>query len=69
MLEKANTRIGLLLTVYMNLRKHAGNAFQQTLEPTERYPVPGLHSYKDMVMSLDEIEGVSDIARDHPIKP
>ncbi len=69
LLEKANSRIGLLLTAYKNMREQARGAFKVIIEPTEERPVPGLYSYSGLVICQDEINKISDIARDHPIQP
>ncbi|WP_274080449.1 hypothetical protein [Pseudomonas kurunegalensis] len=68
LLEKANSRIGFLLTMHVRLREHAGNAFQHNTEPNERQPIPGLHSYRGLIMSVDELDMISAIASDHPIQ-
>ncbi|WP_409279944.1 hypothetical protein [Pseudomonas sp. KCJK8751] len=69
LLEKANSRIGLLLTAYKNMRENARGVFKVISEPTEERPVPGLYSYSGLVICQDEIDKISDIARDHPIQP
>lgn len=69
LLEEANSRIGLLLTAYKNMREQARGAFIVSSERTEKRPVPGLYSYLGLVISQDEIDKISDIARDHPLKP
>lgn len=69
LLEKANFRIGVLLAVYKNMREGARGVFKSVTEVSEKNPVPGLYAYTGLVMSQQEIDAVSDIARDHPMKP
>lgn len=67
LLEKANHRIGLLLNAYKNLREGGRGAFKIVDEPSPKTPVSGLYSYTGLLVSREELDEISLIAREHPM--
>ncbi|GLO03515.1 hypothetical protein [Pseudomonas putida] len=68
LLAKANRRIGLLLSVYKNFRDSTRGAIRHITEPSEKHPTTGLWAYSGRLMSQEELDEVSEIARDYPMK-
>ncbi|MNF13816.1 hypothetical protein D3C80_2157910 [compost metagenome] len=66
LLDKANHRIGVLLNAYKNIREGARGAFRIEEEASAKTPA-GLHSYTGLLVSREDLDEISLIAREHPI--
>ncbi|MNJ15423.1 hypothetical protein D3C77_96700 [compost metagenome] len=67
-LDKANTRIGLLLRVYEKTREASRGIFKIINEPSPNHPTIGLYSYTGLIATQDEIDEISRAAKEHPLR-